>query len=505
LVSLSSLFAALRRLRGVLLPESDAVTDRTVASGMWSTLINVLDRILQMGKLVVLGQLLAPGDFGLMGIALLTMAALEQFSRLGFDEALIQRKEDDINEYLNTAWVMKVCRGIVLGVLAFAAAPYVASAFGEPRATNLIRVLALVPLITGFQNPGIIYFRKDLQFHKQFIYKISGTFAEVSIAVAFAIVFENVWALVFGLLAGNAAIATVSYLIHDYRPSIEFNLEFAKELFSYGKWLTIQGGLIFIVNQGDDAFVGWFLTATALGYYQFAYKFSNAPATEVSHVISSVVFPAYSKIQDDIDQLREGFYRTLNLTMFLSFPMATGIAVIAPSFVLTFLGEKWLPIVPAMQVLAAWGLLRSIGATVGPLFNAVGRPDYNTKFQIFKVIFMAIFILPATEAYGIVGTAAVVVGHTLITNPVADYLAINIVDGSYRRFLANLAYPAVGSLLMGSTVFAVDATYSTSWHLLDFILLVGLGVLTYAVVMLVITLLTGYEIRDTVSTLKSAV
>jgi len=71
---------------------------------MWSTLINVLDRILQMGKLVVLGQLLAPGDFGLMGIALLTMAALEQFSRLGFDEALIQRKEDDINEYLNTAW-----------------------------------------------------------------------------------------------------------------------------------------------------------------------------------------------------------------------------------------------------------------------------------------------------------------------------------------------------------------------------------------------------------------
>jgi len=214
------------------------------------------------------------------------------------------------------------------------------------------------------------------------------------------------------------------------------------------------------VNQGDDAFVGWFLTATALGYYQFAYKFSNAPATEVSHVISSVVFPAYSKIQDDIDQLREGFYRTLNLTMFLSFPMATGIAVIAPSFVLTFLGEKWLPIVPAMQVLAAWGLLRSIGATVGPLFNAVGRPDYNTKFQIFKVIFMAIFILPATEAYGIVGTAAVVVGHTLITNPAADYLAINIVDGSYRRFLANLAYPAVGSLLMGSTVFAVDATYS---------------------------------------------
>jgi O-antigen/teichoic acid export membrane protein len=500
---LSLLFAALRRLRGILFPESDAVTDQTVASGVWSTLINVFDRVLQMGKLVVLGQLLAPSDFGLMGIALLTMAVFEQFSQLGFDEALIQRKESNVNEYLNTAWAMKVCRGIVLGVLAFSAAPHVASVFGEPRAADLIRVLALVPIITSFQNPGIIYFRKDLQFHKQFIYKLSGTVTEVSIAVAFALLFQNVWALVFGLLAGNVAITTTSYLIHGYRPSIEFNLEFAKELFSYGKWLTAQGGLIFIVNQGDDAFVGWFLTAAALGYYQFAYKFSNAPATEVSHVISSVAFPAYSKIQSDIDQLREGFYRTINLTMFLSFPVATGIAVIAPTFVLAFLGEKWLPIVPAMQVLAAWGLLRSLGATVGPLFNAVGRPDFNTKFQIFKVIFMAIFILPATEAYGIVGTAAVVVGHTLITNPVADYLAINIVDGSYRRFLANLAYPAVGSLLMGGTILAVDATHSTPWQLLDFILLVGLGVLTYAVTMLAVTLLTNYELRDTVSTLKS--
>jgi O-antigen/teichoic acid export membrane protein len=456
-----------------------------------------------MSKLVILGQLLAPGDFGLMGIALLTMAVFDQFSQLGFDEALIQRKEDEINEYLNTAWVMKVCRGIMLGVLAFLAAPYAASAFGEPRATDLIRVIALVPLITGFQNPGVIYFRKDLQFHKQFIYKLSGTVSEVSIAVAFALIFENVWALVFGLLAGNVAITTTSYFIHGYRPSIELNLEFAKELFSYGKWLTVQGGLIFIVNQGDDAFVGWFLTAAALGYYQFAYKFSNAPATEVSHVISSVAFPAYSKIQDDIDQLREGFYRTLNLTTFVSFPMAIGIAVVAQTFVLAFLGEKWLPIVPVMQVLAAWGLLRSLGATVGPLFNAVGRPDYNTKFQIFKVIFMIIFILPATEAYGIVGTAAVVVGHTLITNPVADYLAINIVDGSYRRFLANLTYPAVGSLLMGGAVLAADATYSTPWHLLDFVLLVGLGVLTYAVVMLAIVLLTSYEIRDTISKLKS--
>ena len=133
-----------------LVPKGD-ITEQAVKSGIWVTLINVFDRILQLAKLAVLARLLAPSDFGLMGIALLTLATLEQFSQLGIDTALIQREEKRVDEYLNTAWSMKIVRGIVIAGIAFVTAPFAAQFFNEPRATDIIRVIALAPLIRGLK------------------------------------------------------------------------------------------------------------------------------------------------------------------------------------------------------------------------------------------------------------------------------------------------------------------------------------------------------------------
>jgi PST family polysaccharide transporter/lipopolysaccharide exporter len=188
----------------------------------------------------------------------------------------------------------------------------------------------------------------------------------------------------------------VSYVIHGYRPRPEFHHGIATDLFDYGKWILGSGIVLFLINQGDDAFVGWYLGATALGFYQLAYRFSNAPATEVTHIISRVVFPTYSQIQTDKEKLRTGYFRTVQIVTVISFPMAVGIAVVAPTFVRAFLGEQWLPTILAMQILAFWGIIRSLGAAVGPLFNALGQPDVNTKLQTLKLVIIAIFIYPAT-------------------------------------------------------------------------------------------------------------
>jgi PST family polysaccharide transporter/lipopolysaccharide exporter len=170
------------RAKHLLIPKGD-VAERAVKSGIWVTLINVFDRILQLVKLVVLARLLAPSDFGLMGIALLTLAGLRQFSKLGIDTALIQREEDNVDEYLNTAWSMKAIRGVVIAGVAFVLAPVAAQFFNELRATDVIRVIALSPLITGLQNPGVMYLRKNLEFHKQFVYTLSSTTTNITVAI----------------------------------------------------------------------------------------------------------------------------------------------------------------------------------------------------------------------------------------------------------------------------------------------------------------------------------
>ncbi|HET7325350.1 MAG TPA: lipopolysaccharide biosynthesis protein [Halococcus sp.] len=490
-MSLQSILSLLRRA----LRPGESLSERAVTSGVWVTLTNVFDRALQLGMVLFVARLIGPDSYGVMALALVVMGALTQFSRLGIDAALIQREEADVDAYLDTAWVMQNGRSVLVAAVLFVIAPVVASPliFDNPQLTPVLRVLALSPLLSGLQNPGLLYLKKDLRFDKQFAYTLSGTVFYVIVAVGYALATRSVWALVFGLIASDFVRLVVSYLVHDYRPWPRFDLDGAREMFGYGKWIFASGVVLFLIMQGDDAFVGWYLGTAVVGFYQLAYRISNAPATEVTQTISSVVFPTYAKMQSNERQLRDGFFKTVQLTTFVSFPVAVGIAAIAPTFVSVFLTEQWGPMVILIQLLAAWGLLRSLGATTGPLFQAVNRPDIATKVQFGKLIIIAVFIFPATARYGAVGTALVIIGNSLVfSEPLSTYLAVRVVDGSYVRLLRLIAYPALASAVMGVAVFGVH-TASVASGVFELFVLVVTGIVVYVVLALALERFSGYD------------
>ena len=488
-MSIGNVVAAVRRL---LAPGED-LTERAVTSGVWVALTNVVDRVLQLAMVLLVARLIGPGSYGVMALALVVMSALTQLSRLGIDAALIQREERDVDAYLDTAWMMQNARGLVVAAVLFASAPVLAGFFDESQLTPVLRVLALSPLLSGLQNPGLLYLKKDLRFDKQFVYTIAGTVLYVAVALAVALVTRSVWALVFGLVASDFARLVVSYLIVDYRPRPRFDVDHARELFGYGKWIFASGVVLFLIMEGDDAFVGWYLGTAVVGLYQLAYRVSNAPATEVTQTISSVVFPTYAKMQGDDRQLRDGFFKTVQLTTFVSVPVAVGVAAVAPTFVDTFLTEQWDAMVPMIQLLAAWGLLRSLGATTGPLFQAIGKPDVPTKIQFGKLVIIAAFIYPATARYGAVGTGLVIVGNSLLfSEPVATYLATRAVDGSYVRLLRLVAYPVLASAFMGLAVVAVHRA-GVAAGVVEFVLLVLVGVAVYAALALALERFSNYD------------
>jgi lipopolysaccharide exporter len=307
------------------------LSQRAVRGGFWVFSLRIVQQLFNLARLIILARILAPHDFGLMGIALLTMATLETFSQTGFQAALIQKKED-IKSHLDAAWTVLILRGFILFTILYLIAPYAATFFNAPEAKSIIQVIGFAILLQAFTNIGVIHFQKELEFNKEFIYQFAGTLADFIVAVSAVLILQNVWALVFGLLAGNAARFIVSYFIHPYRPHLSSDLGKAKELFGFGKWILGSSILVFLITQGDDIFVGKLLGATALGFYQLAYRISNMPATEITHVISQVSFPAYSKLQDNISNLREAYLKVLQVTAFLSFPIAGLIFVLAPDF-----------------------------------------------------------------------------------------------------------------------------------------------------------------------------
>lgn len=386
---------------------TESLSTRVVKSGLWVFTLRMLNRVLGFIRTIILARLLAPEDFGLLGIALLSISMLETFSKTGFDSALIQKKEN-VEFYLDTAWTVSALRGIVLFSILLFSAPLIARFFNTLAAAQVIRVIALFTLLAGLRNIGILFFQKELEFNKQFSYEFSATLVDLTVAITLAFILRNVWALVWGGLAASLVRLVLSYVLHPYRPRIRIDREGFQELFGFGKWVLTSGILVFLVTQGDDILVGKLLGVTALGLYQMAYTLSNLPATEVTHMISKVTFPAYSKFQDDLPRLRQAYLRVLQFTAFVSFPLAGGILLFASDFIRIFLGNKWIPMVPAVRVLVLAGLVRSIAATTGPIFYATGKPRIDTIWQIVRLLVLSTFIYPLTLRLGLLGTSIAV-------------------------------------------------------------------------------------------------
>lgn len=457
---------------------NDRLSHRAVKSAFWVFALRIVQQIFHLLRLIILARILAPHDFGLLGIAMFTMATLETFSRTGFQAALIQKKED-VESYLNSTWTVLILRGIILFGILFFMAPYAATFFNAPEALSIIRVIGFAILFQAFTNIGVIYFQKELEFNKQFIYQLSGTLADFIIAVSAVLILRNVWALVFGLLAGYVARFIVSYLIHPYRPRLNFNLTEAKELFSFGKWVLGSSILVFLITQGDDLLVAKLLGVTMLGFYQMAYRISNIPATEIAHVISQVTFPVYSKLQDNISQLRDAFLKVLQVTAFLSFSLTGLIFILAADFTSLFLGEKWMSIVPAMQVLAFAGLARSIAASSGYLFYAVGKPRIDTTLQIVRLSVLAVLIYPLTTRWGITGASVAVFLSILVSGVGFSLMAIRLTECDPLDFAKKLIFPLVNGTVAVAVVFMLKTFMKTT--LTEFIVLAGIGVLAYLV------------------------
>ena len=457
---------------------SESLSKKVVRGGMWVFGLRITNRGLGFIRTIILARLLAPSDFGLLGIAMLAIATLETFSQTGFQAALIQKKEN-VESYLDTAWTVSAVRGVLLFIILFFSAPLVATFFNSPQATLVIKVIAVSTFLSGFRNIGILFFQKELEFNKQFIYELSATLVDITIAITLAFILRSVWALVWGGLAANFVRLFMSYILHPYRPHARLDKGEFKELFGFGRWVLGSSILIFLVTQGDDIFVGKMLGVTALGLYQMAYLISNLPATEITHVISQVTFPAYSKLQNDIQRLREAYLDVLKLTAFVSIPMAGGIFILAPEFTHIFLGAKWMPMVPAMQVLVFAGMIRSIAATSGTLFVAIGRPRTDTAWQVIRLLVLLIFIYPFTVRWNLSGTSIAVLLSILVATFGFSFQVVRVVECRVQAFIKVIALPVFNGLVMVLIIlYAKDRFQHTG--VIQFFMLVMLGIISYA-------------------------
>lgn len=447
----------LRKYVDWLLSSSGGLRQRILRSGLWSVGLNSSNRILQLLKTIVLARLLVPEDFGIVGIGAVLLVTGQKIADVGFNEALIQREETDVDDYIDTTWTIRAVQGALVTLILFLAAPVAGMIFSEPRLVPVVRVLAVVASIKGLVNPAIIYFRKQLEFRREFIYQVSGTVANVAVGIGIAIYIGTLWALVFAIIAGELVQLVVSFLITDYRPGVGFEVSKAKQLFEFSRWVYASRLLLFTIQNGDDLFIGWLLGANALGFYRVAFRFGNAPATEIANVVSGVTFPTYARLQNDPERLRTVFKRTVELVLVTTIPAAVGLVLIAESLTVVLLGEQWLPMVPMFQVIAVAGLLRGIVESGRSLFRGVGVPEWDFRMNTVRLLVIAITVWPLSVDLGATGTAVSITLGIAATLPIWMYKTSQVAGVDLRYYIRAAAIPGIATVAMIPCVILVSS------------------------------------------------
>lgn len=450
---------------------------RIVHAGLWATVTLVVVRAVNSGRTIILGNLLEPRDFGVMAVVLIVVGFLARFTETGFEAALVQRP-GDVRSHLNTAFTTQVFRGVLLALLLVLTAPLIGAFFGSEDSVNAIRVVAIGVLISGFRNIGIIYVSKDLEFQKDFLVKVLPTILAVIVSIILALLVRNYWALVLGLVARRGFEVVGTYVVAPYRPAFAFDRNRFTDLARFGKWILGSHILVYMSLNLDTIAVARLLDETALGLYAMAFTIAQMPTAEITTAVGRVAFPAFAKLQEQPDRLRSAYLKAIQLVALATFPLSAGLWLIGPEVVETLMGAKWLPMIGALNILLLWGLLRSMRAPTGPLFQALGKPQIATFTQLLQVVVLAGAVFPLTAWLGLVGAAWATAIAAAPATVVATVLAVRTVNSSGSEVLRRLAFPAAHTALMLAVLAAVESTSGMkglTWMAVS----VGLGGVVY--------------------------
>ncbi len=427
---------------------------------------------------VVLSRLLEPEAFGLVALASVFTAFMTIFVDQGFSQAIVQKAEIE-REHLDTAFWTGILVGGLMTIITIAASTLVANVFQEIKLVPIIRWLSLSFLLAAFSSTQKAILRRRLAFKSLAIRSMVETVIAGIVGVTMAFLGFGVWSLVAQTLVGTLVGAIVLWRITDWRPGLNFSVKHFRELFTFG--LNIVGIKIldFSNRRSYDLLIGYFLGPVILGYYTIAYKLLLVMTQLMTGIITSVAFPAFSRLQHDREKMQLAFYKATQYTSMIAFPAFLGMSVLAPELVFSLFGEKWAASVPLMQILAFIGLLHSVSLFNSSVFKATGKPSWQLGILLITSI-CYVFVFLFVVRWGIVAVTTGYVVISYLLSPLEIIAVKKLIQVNLRTYIMQFIAPLAGSLIMIGVIIGLKYLLSEDMELyLRLSLYILVGVLTY--------------------------
>lgn len=362
-------------------PQEPTLKEKTAKGLLWRGTSNIAQQFLNLTFGIFLGRILDPEDYGLVAVLGVFTVIVGVLQDGGFTAALTNKKDVKHEDYNAIFW-FSLLLSIFMYVLLFFASPFIATFFDEPRYILLSRFLFLSFLITGLGTVPAAYLFKNLKVKERSITDIVSLLSSGIIAIVLALNGFSYWGIAIQTVVYAFVGTCLRWYYTKWKPTFQINFTPLKEMIGFSSKLIFTNIFFQIANHIYTLVLGKFYDPDLTGYYYQGNKWQTQASSIITNTFSHITQPLF--VQADINNSDpvKVFRKLLRFASFLSFPFMLGLAFIGKEFILIALGEKWLPVVPILQILCIWGAFLPIWRLYNELLISKGKSNYYLMINI---------------------------------------------------------------------------------------------------------------------------
>ena len=458
----------------------------SVVSGLfWKFAESICADLVSFIVSIILARLLLPSDYGEIALVNVFIVIANVFVVNGLGSALIQKKDADALDF-SSVFYANLGFSIFLYLIIFFSSPLVAGFYGIPHLSVVLRVLGIrIPLaaILSIQNA---YVSRKMIFRKFFFATIIGTVISAVVGIYMAYNGYGVWALVAQILTNTVIDSLMLTILTRWIPKLQFSFQRLKGLIKYG-WKILASSLIKTgYNQLSSLIVGKKYTKEDLAFYTKGKQYPELIVTNIDSSINSVLFPAISKRQTDIEKVKSMTRRSMKTSTYIMCPLLFGLAAISAPLISLMLTDKWLFCVPYLKICCFYYVMQPVSTANLQAIKAIGRSDVILKLDIIKRGAGLAFLL-SLMWFGPIYVALAPVGMTIVATIVNAIANKKLINYKYKEQVMDL-FPIFSlALVMFGVVYGLSLLFSSLGLANVFIVIIGVcvGGLVYLILSLI--------------------
>lgn len=431
------------------------ITNRSVAANfIWRFAERTGAKMVSFVVSMILARILAPEHYGTIALVTVITHILQVFVDSGMGNALIQKKDADELDF-STVFYFNIflCGILYTGVFVFA--PLIAKFYNDITLIPVIRVLSLTIVISGVKNVQQAYVSRTMQFKRFFFATLGGTIGAAVMGIAMAYMGFGVWALVAQQLFNVTIDTIVLWMTVKWRPRKQFSFQRLKGLYSFGWKLLVSSLLETVYQNMRQLIIGKIYSTENLAYYNRGSQFPSLIITNINSSIDSVLMPALSNEQDNVEKVRNMTRRSVKTSIYIIAPLMIGLAACGTPLVRLLLTEKWLPAVPYLRIFCISFMLYPVHTTNLNAIKSMGKSDIYLRMEIVKKVIDVVLLL-ATMWHSVMAMAY----SLLISDVISLYINCNpnkkLINYGFFDQLKDILPGILLTIIMGVCVSMVE-------------------------------------------------